>query len=280
MDERSLQRQCIEEVFRVHGELETKPFMCKEADDEDDEGREREFAYWYTGVPDYAHDDFEDRDDEEYITIILADCQAPNYLVVEKDGTRNTWQFEESYASSGEVECPYRASGEPSDKEVITDHLEPSISSSLCPFCDEKIGDSHGFIYLGDGWCEAVYKFTDEEVIDELEPEADTVVEAPTIDPSSGLTLPRYVDLMEKMHMDRFYQTMAASITPASVYVPRVMTGRLSAAKPHLANMPRATSMLVDRGMCLHAHPTLGYCQLSGHGDDVPHQFPSDREEQ
>jgi len=30
-----------------------------------------------------------------------------------------------------------------------------------CPFCEARLGEDHGYIYLGDGWVETVYAFED-----------------------------------------------------------------------------------------------------------------------
>lgn len=96
------------------------------------------FAYWYEGPPKWCEHDFEDRYDCEYRTAI--ECRIfhnPDY----HKGPEG-WTEVACFVSSGETECPCRYDDGEEDK----------------PKPDCKLCDGGGYIYLGDGWCEVVYK--------------------------------------------------------------------------------------------------------------------------
>lgn len=131
------ERQEIEWVFMLTGgELNDAPWGG--------------FAYNYDGVPEWAASDFDDRFDHEYRTIIGCFVYgSPPEQIVDAEGV---WELRATFASSGEAECPLRP-------EVVEDER--------CPLCDEPSGEPHGYIYLGDGWAEAVYRLQSDDLDDD-----------------------------------------------------------------------------------------------------------------
>jgi hypothetical protein len=66
------------------------------------------------------------------------------------------------YASSSETECPGQHEDEGSI--VRADHC---VGGDRCPLCEEKIGEEHGYIYMGDGCSETLYRREDPAEVDE-----------------------------------------------------------------------------------------------------------------
>lgn len=156
-DECRINRESVECVFGLTGgELEDKPWVCTS-----DNGEiSQKFAFWYEGSPDYCKRDWS----TETRTIIFEGLysSAPITLV---DGT-GTWTKFASFTSSGECECPHRNADDSEDTDA-----EIAEDDSTCELCGETDGDGHGFIYLGDGYSEVVYKVEPE--IEEPETEED-----------------------------------------------------------------------------------------------------------
>ena len=115
-----LAREQIEIVFALGGgELESAPW-------------EGVGAFWYEGPPEYAASDFADRWEREYRTAIV-------YCLFSAPPCPEGWEIVGSYASSGESECHcLMAEGTP---------------EAECPVCE-----GGGYVYLGDGWAEVVYR--------------------------------------------------------------------------------------------------------------------------
>jgi hypothetical protein len=65
---------------------------------------------------------------------------APPERIADAEGI---WELQATFVSSGEAECPQGTE---------------SVEEERCPLCDEARGQSHGYIYLGDGWAEAVFR--------------------------------------------------------------------------------------------------------------------------
>lgn len=137
------ERMQIEEVFGLTGgELETTPWEPIAQDGQ----RELtfKFTYWYTGVPSYAQelDDY----DHETLTVVRDELfgQVPE-TVTDETGT---WDLVARFSSSGECECPGRVN----DGELANQFPIP------CSYCDAGEDDEHGYIYIGDGWAEIVYR--------------------------------------------------------------------------------------------------------------------------
>lgn len=132
-------RQQLEEVFGLTGgELEDKPWESKNPES----GIDRTFHHWYEGVPDYCERDYRD-EDGEFRTVVT--YGEPSQELVDEDGTR--WFFVTSMTSSGETECPWKNCD-----------VEEGEDPRPCELCDAKEGEEHGYIYIGDGYCEAIYK--------------------------------------------------------------------------------------------------------------------------
>lgn len=134
------ERDQIAEVFGLTGgELADAPWIVTEPGDP---VREWRFSYWYEGVPDYL-----DRTDA--ITAVSDECRTvcrdnmfgfPPQVVVDVDGT--AWHRQTEFMTSGETECPMRG----------------ETAVEVCSLCDAGVGEEHGYIYIGDGWAEVVYR--------------------------------------------------------------------------------------------------------------------------
>jgi len=99
------------------------------------------FAYNYDGIPEYAGDDYGDRYDATYRTVIGHFLfSLPPQTLISDEGL---WRLRGAYRSSGETECPL--------------HPEP-VDGEHCPLCDSDRGDPHGYIYIGEGWREVIYR--------------------------------------------------------------------------------------------------------------------------
>jgi hypothetical protein len=141
-----------------------------------DDARRRTFRYWYDGAPEYTEREHTDRGcttDEQGRAVRTAVVCAlygmpPEILWDEADGSR--WKRVEFYSSSGETDCPGQhevVNKVTREHARLTAKLPSHIKSPTtgkpyprraeCVLCGERIGSPHGFIYLGDGWGEAVY---------------------------------------------------------------------------------------------------------------------------
>lgn len=122
-DRHATETQQIAEVFGLTGgELSDTPWVEPDG-----------FAsyWWYEGVPEWAEEDHA-VDSHEYRTSVRD--------IMFGTPTPEGWEHVASYRSSGECECR---------------HEDFGIAGQDCPLCE---GD--GFIYLGDGWAEVVYRRT------------------------------------------------------------------------------------------------------------------------
>lgn len=127
--EHELERARVEIVFGLDGgELEHEPW-------------ENVSSYWYESVPEWASKDFDTRHSasSDYRT-------AVRYCMYGIPTAPEGWEFVKEYLHSGEAECWCMLDRAPQGN--ASDRADPS-----CPLCE---GD--GYIYLGDGWCEVVYR--------------------------------------------------------------------------------------------------------------------------
>lgn len=142
--DRDIEREQVEEVFRLTG---------GELSDEHWAG----FKYWYEGVPEYAGSDFTDRHESNvlYRTVVWFFVYSSPADTLEDD--QGVWKLTKTYTSSGETECP----GRHTDEDKIG-----KVDDEGCQLCGEDPGEEHGYLYLGEGWAEAVYRLElkDEEV--------------------------------------------------------------------------------------------------------------------
>jgi hypothetical protein len=149
-DEDDAERQQVELVFGLTGgELEHEPWNG--------------FAYNYEGVPEWAQSDFKDRHDREYRTVVACFLYGgPPERIVDASGV---WTLQATFLSSGETECPLRDVDEEEQEEMYA-HREQRLNlprTERCFLCDEKRGVEHGYIYLGDGWCDAIFRLEGHE---------------------------------------------------------------------------------------------------------------------
>jgi hypothetical protein len=149
--EARIERQQVEWVFGLTGgELDSKPLVCA-----DDDGAEHTYAYHYDGVPEYAASDYDDvhSDNADYFTVVT-DCLYgnPPDVLITSDGKR--YAQVNAYMSSGETECPGMGDG----NGKVSDGYTGPNGGKVCVLCEADIGDDHGYIYIGDGWCEVVYR--------------------------------------------------------------------------------------------------------------------------
>lgn len=111
------------------------------------------FTYWYHGVPEYVSESLQFPISQTYRTV----CESELYGMVPERVTddEGTWKVVARYSTSGEVECPCRNSDNPDAVSV----------DNPCPLCGADGTDAypitepvHGYIYIGDGWAEIVYR--------------------------------------------------------------------------------------------------------------------------
>lgn len=137
------------------------------------------YAYNYEGVPEWATEDF-DRDTRycvsgEYRTVIVVGggfLPSPKESIVVDD---EVWELVQTYTNSGETECPQKQADESHNRKVTRKQcwLVPcyrknrashymnlsdiTAKRAECPYCEARIGEEHGYIYVGESY-EAVYK--------------------------------------------------------------------------------------------------------------------------
>ena len=146
MTEQQVEREQVQNVFGLGGgELA-------------DDAWDGVSLYWYEGPPEYATADGLDGldldDDSEYRTALVC-ClfgapPAP-------DG----WSVAGSYTTSGEADCWWCGPGTDWDGSDEQDRVRGETATTNthyrgkvdCPLCE---GD--GWVYLGDGWAEVVYR--------------------------------------------------------------------------------------------------------------------------
>lgn len=138
----ALLKEQVEAVFHLGGgELSDEAWGVRESR----EGvvQWHYFYHWYEGPPEYARQDYPDRHDVSYRTVVR-DCLfgLPPEKLEDEDGT---WFRVDHFTASGEAECPLR------DCDEEGEHLP-------CKLCEGSEEDGHGHIYLGDGWAEVLYK--------------------------------------------------------------------------------------------------------------------------
>lgn len=151
-EELRIERECVEQVFCLTGgELNDKPVTYT-----DDSG-EGTLRYTYDGGPDYAQSDFEDLH-SNYVRYFTAVRQYSPHHTSEIMGSEikidgKTYKCVSVFNSSGETQCPCADMGGEPDP----------FAGKECPYCGKQDGEKHGHIYLGDGWCEVVYRQSDED---------------------------------------------------------------------------------------------------------------------
>lgn len=161
------EREQVMWVFSLTGgELNDKPIVS-------DDGYR--IAYHYDGPPDYARrEEFSDCLDGgvDYFTAVrdIMFGEPPATLAFKG----KVYALQATFSSSGECECPGRTLHECSGSEdhatIDDDGCTVSVvadgecnGGTECVLCGASNGEPHGYIYLGDGWAELVYRHVDQE---------------------------------------------------------------------------------------------------------------------
>lgn len=141
------ERAQVEIVFGLTGgELEDRPLRFlgdTRWSDGTPRGEPRRWwrRWWYTGVPDYAQE-IERRLGGEFLTIVSDELLGKLLTRILARG--KIWRKVARYGHSGEAAC----------------YMEGEINTEnkTCSICGENPGKRHGYVYLGDGWSETVYR--------------------------------------------------------------------------------------------------------------------------
>ena len=108
---------------------------------------------WYEGAPDYYSNP--DAPSWECRTL-LGWVQGPSEI----DG----WRLLETFMTSGEAECWFCGHGTDWDGSDEQDKAPADTCTGYRGNPECKLCEGSGYVYLGDGWYEAIYVSTDEEV--------------------------------------------------------------------------------------------------------------------
>jgi hypothetical protein len=142
--EAALEKQRVEEVFGLTGgELSDKPWEPFALDEGGEHAERQCYRYHYDGAPSYASE----FDDSVYCTVVVDCLFGGEPEVLYEKGYR--YERVASFTSSGETECPCADMRREGDCGDVPDP---------CPLCEEEASDETTHIYLGDGWCEVVYR--------------------------------------------------------------------------------------------------------------------------
>jgi hypothetical protein len=166
MSEKEIEQRCVEEVFCLeYGTLDERGSRIEfTAPDKWGDESERSWRYSYDGIPDYAESDYPDRFDGNvaYLTLVEVgvtyESYAPEWLRM-PDG--KVYVKVADFNNSGERECQggYDCETGTDGHKVGTTDTE---GMKECPMCEEKAGEDHGYIYIGDS-IEHVYKHVEFE---------------------------------------------------------------------------------------------------------------------
>lgn len=186
--DRDVEREQVEQVFGLTGgELSDEPWVYwtqQESStdgsplwDKDDESHvggmvEWHEPYWYEGAPEYAERELRETQGGSAIMRTLVNrggmLMGPHWELYDGDGV---WKLIDTFGNSGEAPCPYRewdpisrTDGGEWPRKVqpaeVPNYSETGIyqhGDHDCPLCEEKVGEEHGYIYLGVCCYEAVY---------------------------------------------------------------------------------------------------------------------------
>ena len=179
-----IERQRVEWVHGLTGgELADHPLRIL-----DTAGRGRFWArYWYDGAPEWSNEHAYDSGRRgwrgSWRTLVWNSGSYGDFLPPAsfRDSSGRRWRKVRSYNSGAECECPVpenhpgrvtRAEAKLTDKLAEDSPLRRMRAPTLrpytarraeCPLCEARVGEDHGYIYLGEGWLEAVYYSPDQE---------------------------------------------------------------------------------------------------------------------
>ena len=133
--------------YACANQFEDKPLECLVYP-----GNNRQFSCWFEGLPYWVTEDMYPKYssdpteyDPEYLTVVV-DClwglPAKSFLA-----KGHIWDYVGHYQVTPERECPYK------DKENGMPDFE-----GACPYCEAAKDEDHGYVYVGDGMCEVIYK--------------------------------------------------------------------------------------------------------------------------
>lgn len=156
-----IERSQIEAVFGLGGgELKKKPWRSKS---KNSEGQPSKWCrhHWYEGPPDYATRENENAArelvgiDKDYEIRTAIECRIFGASVPPKG-----WTEINHYRSGGECDCPFCGHGtewEGSESQAKAKEKDPRTNTGYRgdPKC--KLCEGSGYVYIGDGYCEAVY---------------------------------------------------------------------------------------------------------------------------
>jgi|SRR5882757_8908346 len=159
----SNERAQVAEVFGLTGgELEEAawvPMYVTDFNGAFDARRPFTFTYWYQGVPEYVEREF-DALPLSYAPTYRTVCRNEMFGMVPERVTddEGTWKVVKRYSTSGEVACPgQQCDPRGNDSDGVNREAIP------CPYCEAAPGESHGYIYIGDGWAEIVYRLQEHD---------------------------------------------------------------------------------------------------------------------
>ncbi len=174
----AIERQRVEWVHGLTGgEMVDRPFRLLDLG----RGKRTWARYWYEGAPEWSNEHAYDSGRKgwrgSWRTLVWDSGSYGDYLPPQsfRDASGRRWRKVASYRSAAECECPVpenhpaivtRREAVLEDKHAPFNFLSrPMHRRAECPMCEARIGEEHGYIYLGEGWLEAVYYSPDEKEI-------------------------------------------------------------------------------------------------------------------
>lgn len=182
--EKAFEREQVQAVFSLYGgELEEEPWVywtqhessANHAPlwDKADPMHEKsmmEWAarYWYEGAPEYVESEYREFSSVRTFVQPGGMLTSPHQELYDGQGI---WKLKELYSASGEAPCPAQTWDPIKHEEKAegvrcrkVEQAEAELGDGEeCPLCGEKVGEEHGYVYLGDSSYEAVYVLEERE---------------------------------------------------------------------------------------------------------------------
>ncbi len=170
----AIERQRVEWIHGLTGgETADRPFRMLDLG----RGKRLWARYWYEGAPDWSNEHAYDSGRKgwrgSWRTLVWDSGSYGSHLPPQsfRDSSGRRWRKVASYRSAAECECPVPDShlGKVTRREAVLlpankwDRQYPKRRKAECPMCEERIGSEHSYLYLGEGWLEAVYFSPDEK---------------------------------------------------------------------------------------------------------------------